>query len=428
MSSRASLNLTTHRNRRALRRALIGLALFLPIVAVAADHSTHRPASTAGDKGAMWRSMLQRAPLSATGYFDHEGTLWRASVQQGYLHLARSTDGGKSYATPVRVNPEAEAIAADGENRPKIAIAGDGTLYLSWTRLSAEQPFSGDIRFSRSHDGGKTFAPPITVNDNHEAISHRFDAMGVNQRGELYIAWLDKRDQSAAQRAGQKYEGAAVYYTVSRDGGRHFEKNIKLVDHSCECCRVAMAMDSDGVPVVLWRHVYPDKVRDHALQRLDGRSTPQRATHDEWRIDACPHHGPALAIGKDGGYHQVWFSGAEERHGLFYARSTAQGKSFTAPLRFGDEAAQAGHADVLSRVNTVFIVWKEFDGSATIIRMMRSTDNGQHWEATRSVATSRGASDHPLLIADRNTIYLSWNTAQEGYRLIALGTVEEEQQ
>ncbi|HEY0635878.1 MAG TPA: exo-alpha-sialidase, partial [Gammaproteobacteria bacterium] len=214
-------------------------------------------------------------------------------------------------------------------------------------------------------------------------------------------------------------------YAVSHDGGRHFEKNVKVVDHSCECCRVAMAMDSDGVPVVLWRHVYDGNVRDHALQRLDGRSTPQRATHDEWRIDACPHHGPALSIGSDGNYHQVWFSGAEEQHGLFYARSADQGKSFSAPLRFGSDAAQAGHADILSRVNAVFIVWKEFDGNATLVRMMRSNDNGQHWEAPQSVATSRGPSDHPLLIADRTSVYLSWNTVQEGYRLIALGSVDE---
>ncbi|HEY0720135.1 MAG TPA: sialidase family protein [Gammaproteobacteria bacterium] len=413
-----------HRVRAAWQVALLW-GVLLPLTASGADHSGHMAANSgSADRSAMWRAALQRAPLSATGYFDQHGTLWVASVQEGHLQLVHSSDSGMSYSAPVQVNAQPEAIAADGENRPKIAVDGDGILYLSWTRLFAEKPFSGDIRFSRSSDGGKSFSPPVTVNDNREVISHRFDALGVNQRGELYIAWLDKRDQSSAQRAGQKYDGAALYYAVSRDGGRHFDKNVKVVDHSCECCRVAMAMDRDGVPVVLWRHVYDGNVRDHALQRLDGRSTPQRATHDAWRIDACPHHGPALAIGSDGNYHQVWFSGAEEQHGLFYARSADQGKSFSTPLRFGNDAAQAGHADVLSRVNAVFIVWKEFDGNATLIRMMRSTDNGQHWDAPQSVATSHGPSDHPLLIADRTSVYLSWNTAQEGYRLIALGSVE----
>lgn len=412
----------------ALRTTLFCSALLLPFTVSGADHTAHMAANTtakSGDKGTMWRTMLKHAPLSATGYFDDKGTLWVATVKDSYLHLSSSSEGGKRYSAPVRVNAIAEAIAADGENRPKIAMASDGTLYLSWTRLSEEKPFSGDIRFSRSTDGGKTFSPPITVNDNHEVISHRFDAMGVTERGDLYIAWLDKRDQSAAQRAGQKYDGAAVYYAVSRDGGRHFDKNVKVVDHSCECCRVAMAMDRDGVPVVLWRHVYDGNVRDHALTRLDGKSPPRRATHEGWRIDACPHHGPSLSIGSDGTYHQVWFSGAETKHGLFYAHSTDQGKSFSEPLGFGNENAQAGHAYVLSRATTVFIVWKEFDGSTTMIRMMRSYDNGDHWEPAQSVATTRDASDHPLLIADRTSVYLSWNTAQEGYRLIELGKVEE---
>jgi hypothetical protein len=184
-------------------------------------------------------------------------------------------------------------------------------------------------------------------------------------------------------------------------------------------------MDRDGVPVVLWRHVYDGNVRDHALARLDGKSQARRITHEGWRIDACPHHGPSLAIGRDGTYHQVWFSGAETQHGLFYARSTDQGKSFSTPLHFGNENAQAGHAYVLSRANTVFIVWKEFDGSATMIQMMRSYDNGNHWEPVQSVATTRDASDHPLLIADTDSVYLSWNTVQDGYRLIEIGKVKE---
>ncbi len=406
-----------------LRTALICGALLLPFSASGEDHSAHM-AGSGGDTSAMWRSMLQRAALSATGYFDQQGTLWVAKVQDGHLYLSASTDGGKHNSEPVRVNAVAEAIAADGENRPKIAVDKNGAIYLTWTRLE-EKLFSGDIRFSRSSDGGKIFSPPITVNDNLEVISHRFDAMDVNERGELYIAWLDKRDQSVAQRAGEKYDGAAVYYAVSRDGGRHFDKNVKVADHSCECCRVAMAMDRDGVPVVLWRHVYDGNVRDHAMVRLDGKSQPRRVTHDGWHIDACPHHGPSLSIGSDGTYHQVWFSGAEEKHGLFYAHSNDQGKSFSTPLGFGNENAQAGHAYVLSRANTVFIVWKEFDGSVTMIQMMRSYDNGNHWDVPQSVATTHGASDHPLLIADHNTIYLSWNSAQDGYRLMPLGTVED---
>jgi hypothetical protein len=43
------------------------------------------------------------------------------------------------------------------------------------------------------------------------------------------------------------------------------------------------------------------------------------------------------------------------------------------------------------------------------------------------VAQTSGAADYPFLIADGKSVYLSWNTLQEGYRLIALGAVEGKQ-
>lgn len=388
----------------------------------AAEHAAHPATGKSPDAmQKMWRVSLARQPLAATGYFNAYGTFWLAVVKDGHVTLARSDDKGRTYATPVTVNAEPEIIAADGENRPKIAADDIGNLFVSWTRLTEEAPFSGHIRFSRSLDDGKSFAPPVTVNDNLEPISHRFEALGVNTRGEIWLAWLDKRDASAAHNQGKPYTGAAVYYAVSRDGGKHFGPNIRATGHSCECCRVALAMDRSGVPVILWRHVYDSNVRDHALMRLDGKSQPQRVSEDNWAIDACPHHGPALTIGADNTWHAVWFTNAMLRHGLFYARSSDAGKTFSAPMGFGRYDAQAGHAHILSVAESVFIVWKEFDGTASSIQLMHSDDGGNHWSSPRTIATTQGASDHPLLIHDGHDVYLSWNTLKDGYRLVPAG-------
>ncbi len=389
---------------------------------LAAEHAAHSSAGKSPEAmQKMWRTSLTRPPLAATGYFDAHGTFWLAVVQDGHLTLARSDDKGRTYATPVKVNAEAEIIAADGENRPKIAADAAGNLFVSWTRLTADTPFGGHIRFSRSSDGGKNFTAPVTVNDNLEPISHRFEALGVSPRGEIWLAWLDKRDASIARRQDKAYTGAAVYYAVSRDGGRRFGPNLRAAGHSCECCRVAMAMDGSGVPVILWRHVYAANVRDHALLRLDGKSSVLRVSEDNWAIDACPHHGPALSIDADNTWHVAWFTNAVQRHGLFYAHSRDAGKTFSAPMGFGRYDAQAGHAHVLSVAGSVYIVWKEFDGTASRIQLKRSDDGGNHWSSPRTIATTQGASDHPLLIQDGRDVYLSWNTLQDGYRLVSAG-------
>lgn len=369
------------------------------------------------DMSKMWQGALARGPLAATATFDAKGALWLASVADGHVVVSHSADLGKTFSAPVIVNPQAEYIAADGENRPKIHVAANGNIYLSYTR-SMETPFAGNIRFSRSVDGGKHFSVPLTVNDNQEPFTHRFDAMQVNARGQIYIAWLDKRDAAEANNKGDKYAGIALHYAVSDDEGKSFKANVKVADHTCECCRVAMAMDADGLPVVAWRHIYDSNIRDHALVKLDGKMAPVRLSHDNWMVAACPHHGPSLSIARDGVYHASWFNNAPERHGLFYAHSTDQGRTFSAPLNFG--GARPSHPSVLSTGARVFLVWKEFDGESTGIFGMHSNDGGKSWSAPDRLASTSDVSDSPLLIGTNNRAYLSWNTRNEGYRLIEM--------
>lgn len=381
------------------------------------EHS-HGASRSPQDMEQKWKETLAKPSLAVTAAFDEKGRLWRVLVRGRHVLVSHSDDGGDSYSHPVKVNSEAEDILGDGENRPKI-IVRKGIIYISYTRGLAK-PMTGHIRFSRSMDGGETFSQPVTVNDNLEIISHRFETMGVNDRGQVYIAWLDKRDLSEAAKKGEKYTGLGVYYAVSDDNGASFHPNIKAADHGCECCRAAMAIDTDGTPVIAWRHVFGKNVRDHAMLRLDGKSGLVRLSNDNWEIDACPHHGPAISIARDGVYHFVWFNNAPERHGLFYAYSPDQGKSFSSPVSFGDFKAQAAHPYVLSLGKRVFIVWKEFDGETTSINLMQSGDGGKLWSVYRQIAFTADTSDHPMLIGNGEQVYLSWNTDKEGYRLIAL--------
>ena len=399
------------------------LFLLLPLVAMClgqAQADTPPAAKQPHDMAKMWQTSLARQPLAVTATFDAKGRLWLASVKDGHVTVSYSDDRSKAYSTPVLVNPEAEFVAADGENRPKILVGSNGNIYVSYTR-SLETPFSGNVRFSRSVDGGKSFSAPITVNDNLDPFTHRFDSMGVNGRGQIYIAWLDKRDAAAANKKGEKYSGISVYYAVSDDEGKSFKANIKAADHSCECCRVAMAIDTDGYPVIAWRHVFDANIRDHALLKLDGKMAPVRLSHENWNIAACPHHGPSLSIASNGIYHATWFSNAPEQHGLFYALSSDQGKTFSSPLNFGNFDAQAAHPYVLSLGSRVYLAWKEFNGESTGILGMHSSDGGKSWSAPGKLATTSDVSDSPLLIGENNRVYLSWNTKNEGYRLIEIG-------
>lgn len=384
----------------------------------AADHAGHG-SNHSQDKDRVWKTAISRKPLAVAATLDERGRLWKASVKDGHVLVSYSDSQGKSYSTPVIVNPEPESVAAIGENRPKMIVGGNGNIYVSYTQ-NLETAFAGNIRFSRSVDGGKSFSPPITVNNNLDPITHSFDVMGVNERGQIYIAWIDKRDSSIAKKNGEKYKGAGVYYAMSDDGGKTFPINIKAVDHSCECCRVAMAIDRDGIPVIVWRNIFGDNLRDHAMMRLDGKSKPVRLSNENWKVSACPHHGPAVSIAKDGTYHFVWFSNSPEQQGLFYSNSSDQGKHFSSPFKFGHLQLQASHPDVLSLDQRVYIVWKEFDGLDTGIYLIHSHDGGKNWSSPHKIASTNGTSDYPFLASDGNQVYLSWNTDSEGFRLMSI--------
>jgi hypothetical protein len=354
---------------------------------------------------------------TVTANFDHKGIFWITWVNNGFIYVQSSSDKGINYSPPVKVNSTAEQVAAKGSSRPKIMFDKTGIIYLSWD-LTLDKKHSTHIRFSRSTDGGQHFSAPVTLNDNHQVIRHRFDSMAIGQNGEIFMAWLDGRDEELAKKAGKDFKGLSVYYTWSDDGGQHFKPNKSVADHACECCRIDTAIAKDNTPVIAWRHIFEGKIRDHALVKFKDWNTPGEMVHlgdEKWAIDACPHHGPSLAISDIDTYHAVWFSGAETQKGLFYAYSTTSGERFSKPLNFGKEGAS--HPNVLGLGKQVAIVWQEFDGTHNTIQTMKSTDDGKTWSTPAALIQSTEAFDEPFLVSDGGHIYVSVQSQKLGYQL-----------
>lgn len=360
--------------------------------------------------------------LGTAALVDPKGVIWTVHKQADgaaqFLVLQKSADGGATWSAPQRIQREPEAISADGENRPKLAFGSKGELYISYTKPLAK-PYTGEIRFIRSLDGGRTFEPPTTVHANRDMITHRFDAMTVDPRGRIYVAWIDKRDAETARARKQDYVGAAIYYAVSDDRGATFRGDFKLADHTCECCRIALALAPGGKVMALWRHVFEPNVRDHAMAQLTPTgivAAPRRVSFDDWRVDACPHQGPALAFAADGTRHQTWFALKGDEGGLFYANA-APGAQLGSPIRLGSE--QADHAVIAIHGKTVVLAWRQFDGKGTAILSKVSRDSGLSWQE-RELARTAQASDHPQLLNARDGIVLVWRTQSDGVRVMPI--------
>lgn len=369
----------------------------------------------------MHMDMPKGAELGASAAFDSQGELWVVDAADGHVQLRHSADDGHTLSTPVQVNTVAERIYAEGENRPKIAFGPHDEIYVSWSQPRAA-PYTGFVRFSRSLDHGAHFSTPVTVHHDRAEITHRFDALAVDGNGRVVVAWIDKRGVEAAKKTGTPYLGAAVYYSWSDDAGATFVPERKLIDQSCECCRITLARTPNGDIAAFFRNIFGDNIRDHAyaVLRTDGQtSTVERATFDQWQIAACPHHGPGLAIGADNVRHAVWYE-AKGQPTIWYGQLDPGH-----PPRHTLVIATAGasHADVAVHDHTVWVVWNQVSAAGYTLMLRQSVDNGVHFDDAREIASSNVAVGSPQLLQKNGRAFVAWNTS-DGFRLIPVKALQ----
>ena len=389
-------------------RLLISIAaLALTVAPAAAQHQHGKPGSTP-------------EAFTATPAFAPDGTLWVMRPAGDRIVVQRSTDLGKTFADPVTVTPEPMNLDWGPDARARIVVDPKGQLVVTFGTFQ-DSHFNGRAYFARSSDGGASFTQPRPL--TADTTSQRFEVAGVDPAGRVFAAWLDKRTVAKARAAGRAYPGAALAYAWE-DGDAGFSNTSIALDNTCECCRLGLAFAGAGRPAVVFRNIFPGSVRDHGVITFRDPATPgpvRRVSVDDWKIEACPHHGPS--------------PGDRTRRlvsrRLVHRRRRAQGPVLC-PRRFRRRALlpaaavvdcnrQPARPYLLANGSALHLVWKEFDGDKVAVRWQVSHDSGRQWSPPAPSPRRTDASDHPLLVADRQRTYLSWLTKNEGYRLIPLG-------
>jgi len=391
-----------------MRRLLPFVAVLLLATPAGAQHAHH------GAKGGAPEA------FTATPAFGPDGTLWLVRALTDRVVVVRSTDLGKTFTAPVMVTPEPVNLDWGPDARAKIVADAKGGLVVTFA-IFQDRNFNGRAFFARSTDDGATFAKPQPI--TADKTSQRFETAGADPAGRVFAAWLDKRNGPKARAAGRPYPGAALAFAWE-DGEAGFGPTAIALDNTCECCRIGLAFAGPGRPAVVFRNIFPGSIRDHGVITFGNPTAPgpiRRVSADNWKIEACPHHGPSIAIAPDGSYHVAWYTDGSARKGLFYARADNAEAPFGPPRALSTPNRQPARPYLLSNGAELHLVWKEFDGTKSIVRWQASRDSGRQWSEARTVAETADASDHPLLAANAGRAYLSWLTKADGYRLIPLG-------
>lgn len=374
----------------------------------AANTDAAEPAVAAAEDGGIY-----------VAWVEHQGK------KQADVMLARLDAGGNQAFQPVRVNPREGSASAWRGDPPSIVAAKDGTIYIAWTARSAAEGHATDIFLSTSRDGGKSFEPPVKVNDDKAQVVHGMHSMAVDERGRIFLAWLDERSVNMYDENGKLDEhkmeaNREVYVASSVDNGRTFSQNRLVAREACPCCKTAITASADGRLYVAWRQVLPGNYRHIAVSSSGDAgqtfSEPVIASDDRWMIAGCPVSGPALVTANDNALRVLWYSAGEAgAPGLYWSESRDGGRSFTSRKALAEGAAFGNPHLLRGPGNNLTVVWESNRQGASKIVVARLNES-EAPEATE--IPSQG--QLPSAAATRDQLYITYITKQNEQRSIWL--------
>jgi hypothetical protein len=172
------------------------------------------------------------------------------------LRVARSTDGGRSFAASTLVTKPVCGCCGT-----KVAQGTSGPVYAStraaWPELKGSVDAVRDIIVSASADLGAKWSEPVKVHDDRFKISGCPDVapgLSVDSKGRLHAAWYTGTEQHPG-----------VFYAVSADNGKSFSEPIELLgDEWVPYADVKLALDAEDHAWV----AFEDRRGDSDLIRL----------------------------------------------------------------------------------------------------------------------------------------------------------------
>jgi hypothetical protein len=364
------------------------------------------------------------APTNAHVTLASEGAtvvaVWAASTggKAADIYFAASRDRGRRFSAPVRVNPFTNEAIVSGEQPPRVVVKGTNVSVL-WV---AKPEGRTAIRVADSNDFGKTFSEARTITPAGISGARGWESAALADDGSIHVAWLDGRSAVSHGEEHQHHPGAAaprqdVFHATL--AGMQPVAETRVAANVCFCCKTAVATRGRDV-YVAWRHLFDGGVRDiaiaHSADAGQTFSGPVRVSADNWKIDACPDDGPAMAFDTHGALHIVWPTlardGGADRMAIFHAMSTDGGATFTPRERVNAEAkANASHPRIATRGDgSAAIVWDEMsDGTRRVVARL--------WNGTLAadvlVVEDAKTSSYPAAVGTDQGYVAAWTEHQD---------------
>ena len=356
------------------------------------------------------------------------------------LYVARQRRESGQWSSPVRVSGGSDApgeVHPHGESSPRLVAASDARLALVWPnsiKVPGRKWPAAMLRFSRSEDGGRTWSPPITLNDDTTGalVSHQFHGATALGDSGLVVAWMDERHAHAPIAKGADGHGehavepdATIYMTSSVNFGDTWTPNQVAGEAACPCCRVSLARSPGNEAIAAWRKHFPGNVRDVVTSSLTGgHDVPSRVYPDEWSYPGCPHSGPAMAISADGSRHVVWYNGRAGDAGVYYARTRGTSESrVRVGLVTGRKVTTAHPAVATVDAGGVLAAYDMTEKGERRIRVARISDSGDVLHQVTVPGSESGKYPQLAVTSDTSAV-VAWTSTEGEKSRVGLARLE----
>lgn len=268
---------------------------------------------------------------------DLNGNLYAVWTNESSgVDFSRSVDGGATFAAPQQIGTPASV--------QHIATDANGTIYVVWA--------SGTISLTRSIDGGDTFSTPAPISDTTKTASSPL--LAITPKGTVTALW-EYSDGSQCD----------IWSRTSSDAGQSFSPAVNVSKSSAcaslasvDCCYLGifyqddhqMQVDSQGNIDLVW----DDSSSGVMFSRsVDGGITFTPPT----RISDAQGVWPKIAVDSTGNINVAWDQ-ASRTGGFLFSRSTDGGATFSPPRTIGSGASSNPEIGTDSS-GDIDMVWQE---------------------------------------------------------------------
>lgn len=368
-----------------------------------------------------------------------------------------TTDGSETTGGPEPMGwlPVVGSNASAIPDSTDVAIAPDGTIYVSWVQNQA----NNDAYVARSLDGGMTWSSPSVVDDQGlqpRAGSGRQPYLAVTDE-DVYIVYdvadvaagifmhrsaaadamdfsdittlvspgtstdyahIDISASGELWAAWQQYEGdpaqGRIVFSRESNGFAIEEVSASTPGIPCECCRLDLRFNSGGDAILAYRNNVGDLRNMWALRAASGTSSfagAVEASHTDWMSFVCPMEGPSLA---DDGARQyiAWADSSSGEWRAYVGTSDDAGQSWgdAVLLAPNQNGLQGSPVVAVGDSGTVYAVM-DVGGSMSVF--VTSDDQGASWSEPVELANDSGNILNPR-VRSENMVTGAVGVAQDG--------------